>query len=98
MEQYKMKQYKKVMIYIGICMFCFAEFDSLQIKNSLVSIKKIDVFAADDENKKSAKDDSVADDQKESETDGEQPCPECPECPDPAKVVLRGLEEKKNKD
>ena len=23
------------------------------------------------------------------------PCPECPECPDPAKVVLRGLEEKK---
>ncbi len=26
----------------------------------------------------------------------EMPCPECPECPDPAKVVLRGLEEKKN--
>jgi flagellar motility protein MotE (MotC chaperone) len=25
----------------------------------------------------------------------ESPCPECPECPDPAKVVLRGLEEKK---
>lgn len=24
-----------------------------------------------------------------------KPCPECPECPDPAKVVLRGLEEKK---
>ena len=23
------------------------------------------------------------------------PCPECPECPDPAKVVLRGLEDKK---
>lgn len=23
------------------------------------------------------------------------PCPECPECPDPAKVVLRGLQEKK---
>ncbi|MCG8687665.1 MAG: hypothetical protein MI892_22505 [Desulfobacterales bacterium] len=30
------------------------------------------------------------------EADGEaQPCPECPECPDPAKVVLRGLQEKK---
>ena len=28
--------------------------------------------------------------------DGEKtPCPECPECPDPAKVVLKGLEEKK---
>jgi len=24
------------------------------------------------------------------------PCPECPECPDPAKVILRGLEDKKN--
>lgn len=24
-----------------------------------------------------------------------QPCPECPECPDAAKIVLRGLEEKK---
>jgi len=23
------------------------------------------------------------------------PCPECPECPDPAKVVLKGLEDKK---
>ncbi len=23
------------------------------------------------------------------------PCPQCPECPDPAKVVLRGLEEKR---
>ncbi len=34
-------------------------------------------------------------------TDGEKgggdpaPCPECPECPDPAKVVLQGLEDKK---
>ena len=36
--------------------------------------------------------------QKEADQKGEQqsdPCPECPECPDPAKVVLRGLEEKK---
>lgn len=29
------------------------------------------------------------------EVEEEAPCPECPECPDPAKVVLRGLEEKK---
>lgn len=28
--------------------------------------------------------------------EGDLPCPECQECPDPAKVVLRGLEEKKN--
>lgn len=32
----------------------------------------------------------------EGAQEGQQPCPECPECPDPAKVVLRGLEEKKN--
>ena len=32
----------------------------------------------------------------EENGDGEvSPCPECPQCPDPAKVVLRGLEEKK---
>lgn len=34
----------------------------------------------------------------DSEADGADenaPCPECPECPDPAKVVLRGLEEKR---
>ncbi|MCG8619003.1 MAG: hypothetical protein MI802_22500 [Desulfobacterales bacterium] len=31
----------------------------------------------------------------EGTEEGELPCPECPECPDPAKVVLRGLEEKK---
>ncbi len=36
---------------------------------------------------------------KEEKQDGaekkEEPCPECPECPDPAKVVLEGLEKKK---
>ncbi len=41
------------------------------------------------------------DDEENKENSGEEgegappPCPECPECPDPAKVVLRGLEEKK---
>ena len=30
-----------------------------------------------------------------SELQKEGDCPECPECPDPAKVVLRGLDEKK---
>jgi len=36
--------------------------------------------------------DTVAKEEDETE---EAPCPECPECPDPAKVILRGLEEKK---
>ncbi len=35
------------------------------------------------------------DNKKPSEEPEKKPCPECPECPDPAKVVLRGLEEKK---
>ena len=36
------------------------------------------------------------DEDEASEAEGEAPpCPECPECPDPAKVVLRGLAEKK---
>ncbi len=39
----------------------------------------------------------MAADDEATSTDGAatQPCPECPECPDPAKVVLRGLEEKR---
>ena len=43
-------------------------------------------FAADEDKK---------DGPQGEEGDQVQPCPECPECPDPAKVVLRGLEEKK---
>jgi flagellar motility protein MotE (MotC chaperone) len=47
------------------------------------------VFAADE--------DKTEDNGSEGKEGGAaaQPCPECPECPDPAKVVLRGLEEKK---
>jgi flagellar motility protein MotE (MotC chaperone) len=39
--------------------------------------------------------DASEDEGGEGAEEGELPCPECPECPDPAKVVLRGLEEKK---
>ncbi|WDP89809.1 MAG: hypothetical protein HUN04_08835 [Desulfobacter sp.] len=47
-------------------------------------------FAADEEKKETAKEGEKA------EEEGKPaPCPECPECPDPAKVVLRGLEEKR---
>ncbi len=43
----------------------------------------------------------LAEDKEKASAEGENgedavaPCPECPECPDPAKVVLQGLEEKK---
>ncbi|WP_022664718.1 MotE family protein [Desulfospira joergensenii] len=38
---------------------------------------------------------ALAQDEEEEKAEEQAPCPECPECPDPAKVVLRGLEEKK---
>ncbi len=81
---FKRRPFKRILIYIGIALICFTGFDSFHIKDRSVFIKKIDVFAAD-ENKE------------EIERGVENPCPECPECPDPAKVVLRGLEDKKTK-
>jgi flagellar motility protein MotE (MotC chaperone) len=82
-----MRQYKKILIYTGIALFCFTGFDFFQIKDSSVFIKKIDALAADTQKKEPGKD-------KKADIN---PCPECPECPDPAKVVLRGLEDKKTK-
>ncbi|MDA3917916.1 MAG: hypothetical protein PF690_13230 [Deltaproteobacteria bacterium] len=87
-----MIQYKKILIYTGIALFCFAGFDSFQIKDYSIFIKKVYVFAADDKKEESEK--GKKSDAKEG---SEDPCPECPECPDPAKVVLRGLEDKKTK-
>ncbi len=44
-----------------------------------------------------AQDDAGKDGSKETEENGQGSENGCPECPDPAKVVLRGLEEKKQK-
>jgi flagellar motility protein MotE (MotC chaperone) len=44
---------------------------------------------AEDKDEKKAAEPSTA------QAEGDAPCPECPECPDPAKIVLRGLEDKK---
>lgn len=82
-----MRQYKKILIYTGIALFCFTGFDSFQIKDCSVFIKKIDAFAADAQKEEPEKD-------KKADVN---PCPECPKCPDPAKVVLRGLEDKKTR-
>lgn len=59
-------------------------------KTTFVLTGAPDVFAADEKG-------AGEDENKDAPKDGENPCPECPECPDPAKVVLRGLEEKKNR-
>ncbi|MCK5099736.1 MAG: hypothetical protein KAR45_16620, partial [Desulfobacteraceae bacterium] len=47
------------------------------------------VYAADEKGKNESESKDVQSDRSEGD------CPECPECPDPAKVVLRGLEDKK---
>ena len=52
-----------------------------------------DVLAEDEKEEKPPAQEEAGD--KEGSDGEEAPCPECPECPDPAKVVLLGLEEKK---
>ena len=79
-----MKQYKKVMVFI-IYLLLFAFSGSFYYGNNSLFINGTNAFAADE--KKDAK--------KNGDAAIETPCPECPECPDPAKVVLRGLEDKK---
>jgi len=78
-----MKPYKKVMIFLLTGMLFFAFPGGLYIKDNRILLKGENVFAADEENEENAIE--------------KEPCPECPECPDPAKVVLRGLEEKKTR-
>ena len=91
-----MRQYKKILIYTGIALFCFTGFNFFQIKDCSVFIKKIDAFAADVQKEELEKD-KKADAKEEGDKGNADPCPECPKCPDPAKVVLRGLEDKKTK-
>ncbi len=90
-----MKQYQKIVVFWAIgCWFSLVLSGSYMGQYSYIS-GVTPVFAADDK----AKDSEKKADSKEGENDDgsseEDPCPECPECPDPAKVVLRGLDEKK---
>ncbi len=88
-----MKQFK-IIIYIGMTLFCFTMFDSFYYKDFSWFMGTVNVFAASDKKEESSKEASQKK-EKEGKNSDEDPCPECPECPDPAKVVLRGLEEKK---
>lgn len=74
-----------------IALFCFTLFDSFYNQNFSWFMGSVNVFAADDKKEESSK----AESKKKGKEGDEAPCPECPECPDPAKVVLRGLEDKK---
>lgn len=68
-----------------ICFLFSAGFSMFYIRDNSLSMGGPHAFAADDD---------TGGVKKDGETQA-PPCPECPDCPDPAKVVLRGLEEKK---
>jgi len=86
-----MKQCKKSVVFITVCLFFSVFFSVFYTQNIFSIISGSNAFAADDKQKKNntaqTGDDAVE----------KMPCPECPECPDPARVVLRGLEEKKTR-
>jgi flagellar motility protein MotE (MotC chaperone) len=78
----------KLIISLAVC-FLFSGLIGVGYKN--VHILKgftPKAFAQDKEEK-------TATDPAKAQAEGETPCPECPECPDSAKIVLRGLEDKK---
>jgi len=74
------------MVFITICLISPAILGTFYFKVDSLLCDGMNAFAADDKTKE--KDDQAAE---------QTPCPECPECPDPAKVVLRGLEDKKTR-
>lgn len=88
-----MKPYKKVITFLAICLFLIPFFtrEDVSVLKGIPAFAP--AFAADDENNESMGESKDAGEGGE-DLDG-NPCPECPECPDPAKVVLRGLENKK---
>jgi len=91
-----MKPYQKILIFLAVGWASCLVYSSLHsgLPDYFPGISP--AIAADEE---AGPADTEKTDQKESDknADGtkENPCPDCPECPDPAKVVLRGLEEKK---
>ncbi|SDT85895.1 MotE family protein [Desulfobacula phenolica] len=86
-----MKQYKKGVVFITIYLLFSFVFSAFYTQNIFSIVSGSYAFAADDKQKKN---DAA---QTGNDSVEKKPCPECPECPDPAKVVLRGLEEKKTR-
>lgn len=82
-----MKRFKTILFFLGMGLV-FSAILGYQTYYSL-SLNRTAAFAADE--KKQEKDETG----KADKAQQEKPCPDCPECPDPAKVVLRGLEDKK---
>ncbi len=92
----------KKMVCLGVCIILSLCFGTGVQNDGFLPIHGKDAFAEDKQPEKKEspkspeKKEEKADSKKSPEETKEKPCPDCPECPDPAKVVLRGLEEKKN--
>jgi flagellar motility protein MotE (MotC chaperone) len=92
-----MKHLNKKIVCLGTCLILTLCFGTWIQKDVLLPIQGKFAFAQDKEpeQKKTPEKKEKAGREAASEETTKTPCPECPECPDPAKVVLRGLEEKK---
>lgn len=87
-----MKTVKKIALILLISCFLWPAGILQENRSSKMTRGVVPNAYAEDEKKDAPKEGETDDAAKEKKKD---PCPECPECPDPAKVVLRGLEEKK---
>lgn len=78
----------KLIFFLAVC-FLFSGLCGVGYKNGHPLKGSIrTAFAEDKEEEKTI-------DSAKVQSEGDAPCPECPECPDSAKIVLRGLEDKK---
>ncbi len=91
-----MKHYKKNMICLGLFLVLSIFLILMVVPGGFSSFRIMDISSFISTSSALAADDETEPGKNEGET-GPPPCPECPECPDPAKVVLRGLEEKKTR-
>ncbi|MCP3954920.1 MAG: hypothetical protein GY697_22270 [Desulfobacterales bacterium] len=84
-----MKHHLKIkkLIFIVFSLIMILSFTNKVLVTNKEFVKS--VYAADESESEKAKPKKKLKDVETSD------CPECPECPDPAKVMLRGLEEKK---
>ncbi|MFH2093653.1 MAG: hypothetical protein ABIJ31_14940 [Pseudomonadota bacterium] len=94
-----MKQYRKIIIFCAMG-WCLSLFSGGFYPGQPDGISGFGLaFAADETqdnpDKTSGQNQAEQETQKKGKTGEKNPCPDCPECPDPAKVVLRGLEEKR---
>jgi flagellar motility protein MotE (MotC chaperone) len=99
-----MKHLNKIIVCLGTCLILFFFFGTwiekdgllpIHVKVALAEDKKPEQKNTPEKKEETAEKKEKPGSEAASEETTNPPCPECPECPDPAKVVLRGLEEKK---